>query len=1025
MKSYLMPDGSKMHGVPDNIPYEQAVQKWRSRQAEIPTEQEKGGVGDAITQAASSVVQGAGHAVDLVPNFPRNVKNLGSVLTGLTAHGVASGAKSIGLDTISRGAESVANTADQSIVEPYSPVSRVLNAVPDKFGYELKQPNTPLEKQIDFIGQGIGGMSVMPLTPAMTIGRQLLIGGGAGSVAGNVTEATDSPALGALAGLAAGGAGAGISAARSTASLAKNNLRSPLLNGQRGAELEEGDLLRQYSDKVPVQTAVDALEASVKAPKVDPNSRNVNPTELKGLQKSKPTTGQVLARDVGDTRVLALEKPVSENFNTRQLFDELVQNNRDARAEQLRLIAGRDEGAGDLQVQLNAVKAKQEAIAEAERLRAANTQAQAVGDTGAPTSKLQAGGTIENIYDDITSQYKKEAGVNYAIDPFKEINNLSVPKNKIEQIIDENYAGVTKAATAPVRSSLDIVEQIAKPTVEGSPLAPKKPVAQSVEFGQVNPQLDDIIAAVRKYGGVSRADAIKHGVDPSLFRNGSLFPKEGGKSFDQMAESLSQDGYPVFEGSDYTANAFNDAFHEGLNGKKVYTPKGHEYQAALEDYHRGKELKFDDDMKPLSNDDFSMSYNQMKVASSRIGDLAHDAAISGDNLAAKTLTEIKVALRGAMDDAVEKGRITPDTADMYTSANKHYREFKKNMTEGAVGKLEVRGGQRKVKTENVMPTLLQGGRQAFDSFQRAVGKEPLAAKTAQDYLANDWRESVMTASGEFKSTWKENSNQWLNRNSDVLSNFPELKTKLQYAIAKSEKADALAVRLDKEMKSLEKGGASHFLKEKDPDKAFTSFIKSSNRTKDMDFISRMIKRDPEFKKAFRGALHEHLLSLKNDNQLAQFIESPKNQVMINRLLGKDILDQYKKVAADARRDLLRDKVTSARGSQTAPNEVANAALRTVNNLPMGIGFLSRVVGSKVKANSENLRSEVRQKSFLEPAYAAKLLKMSDEKPNYRGALTDSAKLLKEDAKRAVVGTSSETESKRKAMAKALLMKKGS
>ena len=76
------------------------------------------------------------------------------------------------------------------------------------------------------------------------------------------------------------------------------------------------------------------------------------------------------------------------------------------------------------------------------------------------------------------------------------------------------------------------------------------PKLPKLSRGAVNPQVDDLLAAISKYGGLSREAAIKFGIDPAEFNNRAhsgmvIFPKTGGLSSDEMVVRLSQDGYPV------------------------------------------------------------------------------------------------------------------------------------------------------------------------------------------------------------------------------------------------------------------------------------------------------------------------------------------------------------------------------------------------------------------------------------------------------------------------------------------------
>ncbi|MDO8415481.1 MAG: PLxRFG domain-containing protein [Agitococcus sp.] len=120
------------------------------------------------------------------------------------------------------------------------------------------------------------------------------------------------------------------------------------------------------------------------------------------------------------------------------------------------------------------------------------------------------------------------------------------------------------------------------------PAAKPKPTKNAID-----PENDSLLVALAKHGGLSRDEAISHGIDPALLNHRPafgkpLFPKTGGLSFDRAAEALSQDNYPVFEGNDYnetgltggndrkaTVNALASSLMDALNGNDVGTPQYH------------------------------------------------------------------------------------------------------------------------------------------------------------------------------------------------------------------------------------------------------------------------------------------------------------------------------------------------------------------------------------------------------------------------------------------------------------------
>lgn len=114
-------------------------------------------------------------------------------------------------------------------------------------------------------------------------------------------------------------------------------------------------------------------------------------------------------------------------------------------------------------------------------------------------------------------------------------------------------------------------------------IAPRKAVKAKADTP--NPAQDSLLVAIAKLGGLDRDEARRQGVDPAEFKRMPIFGKPafrkaGGKSFDAMAESLSEYGYPVAdERGDYSPNALLDAIGRELSGNPVYTPAGHETAA--------------------------------------------------------------------------------------------------------------------------------------------------------------------------------------------------------------------------------------------------------------------------------------------------------------------------------------------------------------------------------------------------------------------------------------------------------------
>jgi len=101
------------------------------------------------------------------------------------------------------------------------------------------------------------------------------------------------------------------------------------------------------------------------------------------------------------------------------------------------------------------------------------------------------------------------------------------------------------------------------------------------QAGSINPEIDDLFVAMAKHGGIDRAEAEAQGIDPANWGRGSsvnlpvpgavalrVFKKDGGMSFDAMAEALSQDGYTSTE---YSPNELLDLIDKQLAGDIQYS----------------------------------------------------------------------------------------------------------------------------------------------------------------------------------------------------------------------------------------------------------------------------------------------------------------------------------------------------------------------------------------------------------------------------------------------------------------------
>ncbi|MDA0424924.1 hypothetical protein, partial [Stutzerimonas frequens] len=118
-----------------------------------------------------------------------------------------------------------------------------------------------------------------------------------------------------------------------------------------------------------------------------------------------------------------------------------------------------------------------------------------------------------------------------------------------------------------------------------------------------DPVNDDMLDAIALLGGIDRAEAEAEGVDPANFGRQAggiryLFPRNGGDSFDGMAERIAQYGY-------LNANAdrlddFRAKLDQAINGsRKVMTPQGYE---ALAEKELAAEAQLQEEHEPLAGD---------------------------------------------------------------------------------------------------------------------------------------------------------------------------------------------------------------------------------------------------------------------------------------------------------------------------------------------------------------------------------------------------------------------------------------
>jgi len=127
------------------------------------------------------------------------------------------------------------------------------------------------------------------------------------------------------------------------------------------------------------------------------------------------------------------------------------------------------------------------------------------------------------------------------------------------------------------------------------------------ERNRLNPESDDLLAAIAKSGGLSMEEAKAQGIDPAHFNQRGhgimrIFTKKG-HSFDRMAELLHEHAYPVVdENGNYDANVLLDSLQNALHGDKVVSQHGldalaEKMAAEHEDDHQQQETLPEDELE--------------------------------------------------------------------------------------------------------------------------------------------------------------------------------------------------------------------------------------------------------------------------------------------------------------------------------------------------------------------------------------------------------------------------------------------
>ena len=914
--------------------------------------------------AASSAVKAAASIPDMFINAAPQLVGLGLAGTGFVGHNVADLADKVGASKIANYYRSLADLADKGLDNfAYSPsvVNRTAHAA-----LPIADPATESQRVMDWGVQTATGALMNPAAGAKGMALNALKLGAAGTVGGVVAEKTGSP----IAGIAAS-----IAAPMAASAVGSRLSRIPQSVTPNGRENVTGrQILNSVTD--PLQ-AIAALE---NAPR---------PT----VARSKATSGQVIAQATGDTGLLKSEDVMRQRPGVADEINQRYAANAEARRQQLlRMMRDPDSAPNVVKMardEINNLAQKQAQMAN----EAARQQQTSMLNLGTTTSADDAAQRLIAVSDPIVEAKRLDIKNKFdSVDPFDEVKALRMPAAQVSRIIDDVYAGETIAADSKVREVLNLMgkfaaqNKAAKDIPELNAIRPEVPKLPTFDRTVVNPQLDDMLTAVAKYGGISREEAARLGLDPKMLNMRGMgglvpFPVRGGTTSDEMITRLQQDGYPV------------DLLDDALRGYKVYAPQGHELMAARADAERNLEM-FNEQLK-LNPDMLgsSMTYKQMRVLEEKAGRLQR-AAYQNPELAkdAAVLTQLKHLFRGAMDDGVKNGNVPKDIYDNYKAAVKAHAEFKQQHDQGVAADLLKNGYERRGKNLASVPTKMLSTREGLDSFKKAFGSEAEARQALSDRLATTFRESVLIPStGGTKSGWREAAIKWQNANKLALDEFPNLRAAVSDAIRKSKTVDEMATRFKADTENMLKGGGHIFDNLKDPSAVIDSFLASKSRLADSQFIVKMANDSPQFKTSLRGAIAEKVSGMTNAKMI-EFIENKANRELIRGLFGDTVLKKFDRVLIDAKRDAISTGGTnSATYGRGATDKIMNQSVWKLDTAGgtlgaalgalLGGGVMGTVGAAAGGASTAHLvkimnmkQNATTAKAMLDPKYGAELLK---------------------------------------------------
>jgi hypothetical protein len=886
--------------------------------------------------AASSIAKFAAGVPDMFINAAPNLVGLGMAGTGFVSNELAN---VIGRDNTLGGYFSKVNELANSGLAnfDYAPsiTNKTLRAVAP-----IADPITPKQRVIDWAGQSATGALLTPAASLKDFALNAAKFGGYGGLGGVVAEETGSPIAGIAASIAAPVA---LNAGANLAS----RINQPFTVG--GRENIVGQRLVNI-----VQDPVAASAALKNAPK----------PLVKG---SQATSGQVLAQQTGDKNLLRAEDVVRQKIGIADDINARYAQNQAARQAEIARLGGGGTAqdavtiAREKLARNKAVLEQQQArLMQSQQMRGQqSTQQQqtALSELGTTTNADDAAQRLAAVSDPIVAAKRLDISNKFdSVDPFGEVTALRIPAAKISNVIDDVYGGLTVAPDSSVRTALKLINEAAsknkaaKDIPELNAIRPEVPKLPTFNRTVVNPQLDDMLTAVAKYGGISRAEAARLGIDPKMLNMRGMgglvpFPLRGGTTVDEMATKLAQDGYPV------------DLLDDALQGYKVYAPQGNELIAARASAERDLEL-FNEQLR--LNPDLlgsTMSYKQMRTIEKRIGELQRAAYRDPEKATdAAVLTQLKHLIRGSMDDGVKNGNVPRDIYDNYKAAVKAHAEFKQQHDQGVSADLLKSGYERRGQNLALVPKKMVSTREGLESFKKSLGNEKEARQALSDYLATDFRTQVLNiGNGGLKSGWEEKAFKFIKDNKLALDEFGDLSKTIIFAIQKSKNTQQLQKSFDDELtnlakkyamreaKQLEQGGKV-FNNLKDPDKVIDSFFSSSMRENDAKFVIELASESKVFNRALRGAISEKIAK-QNDNQMIKFLEDGKNLKLIDALYGKTTVSRLERVLQDAKRDRM-GRTGLGTGSQTfGRGQIDKLMNQNIYALDALGGTLGGVVGS--------------------------------------------------------------------------------